>query len=171
MEKAAFVILITNFGEPEWPDDVDKESGTFTYYGDQRLPERGLTDTRIGGNRFLEWAFGRTHLQQRQQVPPVLCFEATADANGAPSMRFLGLAAPVAPAGASSEDLVAVWRLQDNRRFQNYRAQFAILDCGVVPWEWLDDLVAGIYSADSQHCPDAWRRWIDKRSAWVESLP
>ena len=34
----AFCVLVTNFGETEWPDSLDHENGIFTYYGDNRAP-------------------------------------------------------------------------------------------------------------------------------------
>ena len=32
----AFCVLVTNFGEHEWPDLLDRETGAFVYYGDNR---------------------------------------------------------------------------------------------------------------------------------------
>ena len=32
------LVLKTSFSDPNWPDALDDESGTFTYYGDKRAP-------------------------------------------------------------------------------------------------------------------------------------
>src|SRR2546430_14079660 len=34
--ECAFCVLVTNFGETEWPDSLERESGQFIYYGDNR---------------------------------------------------------------------------------------------------------------------------------------
>ena len=75
-------------------------------------------------------------------------------------MRFLGLAVPGAQNVQPADDLVAVWRTSDGERFQNYRATFTILDVGVVPRSWLDELVTGVVLGSS--CPEPYRAWVHK---------
>ena len=58
------------------------------------------------------------------------------------------------------QDLVAVWRLQDNLRFQNYCAVFTILREACVSRLWLRDLVDGVAPAESKRCPPSWRSWV-----------
>jgi hypothetical protein len=158
IEDCAFCILVTTFGESEWPDVMDRESGRFTYYGDNR--SNGLLhETAVGGNRLLRRAFDMLHRQQRDKVPPFLCFESTRRGTGM-YMRFLGLAAPGAQNMSPLEDLVAAWRVKGEDRFQNYRAIFTVLREDEVRKEWLDDLVNGVPPADSSRCPATWARWV-----------
>lgn len=46
--KVAYVVLFTTLNEIEWPDYLDKETGVFRYYGDNRHPGRDLLDTPKG---------------------------------------------------------------------------------------------------------------------------
>jgi hypothetical protein len=158
--NAAFIVLVTNFGETEWPDKLDIENGIFTYYGDNRRPGKDLHDTRIGGNRLLRQIFADLRNNQRVQIPPFLCFENLQNTNGS-FMKLLGLAVPGTATATSFDDLVAVWRTYDGKRFQNYRAIFTILKEELIDWRWLDDLVQGTISTDSRFCPITWRRWVD----------
>jgi hypothetical protein len=74
---------------------------------------------------------------------------------------FRGVLAPGAPDLGADEDLVAVRRSRQGKRFQNYRAKFTVLDIGTAPRAWLTDVL----SADplSANCPASWRRWVAGR--------
>lgn len=152
-------MLVTNLGETEWPDRLNPETGEFIYYGDNRSPGKAIGATPAGGNRLLEKVFNQVHHGERATVPPFVCFESFKGADGM-YMRFLGLAAPGGPNVSGLQDLVAVWRIKDNERFQNYRALFSVLAAETVTHDWLEDLVAGVPAADSKHCPLTWRRWV-----------
>lgn len=158
IESCAFCLLITTFGEAEWPDSLDYESGIFTYFGDKRS-EGDLHETTVGGNRFLRSMFNKLHVGQRNLIAPVLVFENYKGIDGA-YMRFLGLAAPGAQGLSAFDDLVAVWRIKDKNRFQNYRAIFTILKEDAVNRKWLEDMVNGVVPSESDHCPSIWRRWV-----------
>ena len=157
----AFCILTTTFGEHEWPDNLDPETGLFTYYGDNRKPGKELLDTWVKGNLLLEFLFHSLHLGKRELIPPMLCFESVQTEAGA-GMRFLGLACPGAQGVSALEDLVAVWRVKGKERFQNYRSLFTILDTAVVERNWLGDLVNGVSALESSTCPEVWRRFVNK---------
>jgi hypothetical protein len=157
--ECAFCVLVTNFDETEWPDALNRETGIFTYYGDNRSPGKQLDDTLVGGNRLLEYVFALLHAGKRNEIPPFLCFESFKDDAGT-QMRFLGLGCPGGETLSALEDLVAVWRVKGNMRFQNYRSLFTILRQETVSHAWLEDLVKGVGSTESTHCPDVWRRWI-----------
>lgn len=159
IENCAFCLLVTTFGEVEWPDSLDYETGIFTYFGDKRSPG-DLHDTTVGGNRFLRSTFNKLHTGQRQQIAPILVFENYKGSDGT-YMRFLGLAAPGAQGVSAFDDLVAVWRVKDRNRFQNYRATFTILREDVVQKAWLEDMVNGVSPSVSSNCPEAWHRWVD----------
>lgn len=157
--NCAFCILVTNFGETEWPDFLDRESGIFTYYGDNRSPGK-LEETAVGGNRLLRQVFELVHQHRRAEVAPFLCFEKFKDETGT-QMRFLGLACPGGQGLSHLDDLVAVWRVTGIERFQNYRAMFTILREDSVVKDWLEDMVGGTPAVESKYCPPAWKRWVE----------
>lgn len=72
---------------------------------------------------------------------------------------FLGLAVPGISDLRASEELVAVWRISGERRFQNYRARFTVLDVPVVRRAWIDSLISR--RSDIQLAPSAWRQWVE----------
>lgn len=159
IENCAFCVLITNLGETEWPDEINLETGLFTYYGDNRAPGNSIESTPVGGNRLLQSVFHKLHSQNRELVPPLLCFEVVKN-NMKSYMRFLGLAAPGAQGLSSVDDLVAVWKIKAAQRFQNYRAIFTIFKEETLSKAWLEDIVDGVNPSDSMHCPDSWSYWV-----------
>ena len=76
-------------------------------------------------------------------------------------MRFLGLAAPGGHGISYDDDLVPEWRTKDNKKFENYRAKFTIIDEPIIQRSWLEDMVNGIQSFESVHCPTLWKKWIE----------
>lgn len=158
INNCAFCVLITNFGEIEWPDKLDLETGQFIYYGDNRISGTVIDSTPVGGNRLLQTTFSNLHTQSRELIKPFLCFESVKD--GKSYMKFLGLAAPGAQGVSSVEDLVAVWKIKGQQRFQNYRSIFTILNEKAISRAWLDDIVAGIRPIDSINCPKSWSYWV-----------
>ena len=158
IEQLEIVVLTTTLSEPDWPDTIDRETGVFTYYGDNRRPGRALHDTPRKGNALLSQIFEDAHagVEGRRRVPPVFVFANTGEWR---DVEFLGLAVPGSSDLRSTEDLVAVWKLGEGRRFQNYRSRFTILDVGDIPRSWLNGLIAG--SADTASAPRAWSNWIE----------
>jgi hypothetical protein len=49
-DAVRLVVLYTSGAEPDWPDELDPYTGTFTYFGDNRSPGRELHDTWKRGN-------------------------------------------------------------------------------------------------------------------------
>lgn len=153
-ERPTLLVLTSNLGEPEWPDQLDETTGTFIYYGDNRHPGRLLHDTPRFGNQLLRQIFDWAHLGHRHLVPPILVF--TTETTGR-TFRFRGLAAPGSPALASTEDLVALWKTTEGQRFQNYKATFTLLDEAVVPRAWIHVVGQGQFS---ELAPNAWTAWV-----------
>ncbi|RQO61739.1 restriction endonuclease [Paucibacter sp. KBW04] len=154
-ERPTLLVLTSNLAEPEWPDQLDETTGTFTYYGDNRHPGRLLHDTPRFGNQLLRQIFDWSHLGQRHLVPPILVF--TTEASGR-TFRFRGLAVPGSPALAATEDLVALWKTSEGQRFQNYKAVFTILDEAVIARSWIH--AAGRGDASAAAAPGAWKAWM-----------
>jgi hypothetical protein len=153
-EQPRLVVLTTTLADPEWPDNLDPETGVFTYYGDNKKPGRELHDTPRYGNVLLRNMFDALHSGRRELVPPVLIF---ANAGQYRDMIFKGLAAPGVAGVSPLDDLVAVWKTTEGKRFQNYQAKFTVLDVSSLDRPWLDVLQAnGNWLADA---PAVWRKW------------
>jgi hypothetical protein len=153
------VVLTSTLSDPDWPDELDREAGVFTYYGDNKNPGRALHATPRNGNELLRRLFAATQSGGvgRTSVPPVLVFANTGEWR---DVRFLGLAVPGTSEQQVAEDLVAIWRTANGMRFQNYRARFTILDAPVLRRAWIEDIIAG--RPRSPLAPDAWQDWIEK---------
>lgn len=154
--------LYTTSAEIDWPDSLDLQTGVFTYYGDNRSPGRDLHDTQRGGNLLLRDVFQLTHGDERdrRKIPPFLLFEKSAPGR---QIVFRGLLAPGGAGLTGDDELTAIWRSSGGSRFQNYRAQFTVLDLARVTRNWLDDVLAG-NTNDSPHCPAAWASWVRGRT-------
>lgn len=157
--SCAFCVLITNFGELEWPDQINLETGIFTYYGDNRVPGAAIDSTPVGGNKLLQLTYENLHSNSRDLINPFICFEAVKTMEGS-YMKFLGIAAPGGQGISSVDDLVAVWKIKDKKRFQNYRAIFTILNEGEISKLWLEDLVDGVKPHKSKYAPASWSYWV-----------
>lgn len=157
-ELPRLIVLTSSQRDPDWPDEIDRENGIYTYFGDNKRPGRGLHDTPRFGNLLLRDMFERAHgsAQDRFSVPPVLIFTSTGEWR---DIRFAGLAVPGAENLDANSDLVAVWRLKEGQRFQNYQAKFTILDASQVSMQWIKEVKDG-YSL-GEACPPAWRLWVE----------
>jgi hypothetical protein len=160
LESLDLVVLTTILSDPDWPDDLDEETGVFTYFGDNKRPGRALHATPRNGNELLrrvfEWAHGVQ--EERKRVPPILVFSSAGEWR---DVIFIGLAVPGTTDLRQTEDLVAVWKTSRGRRFQNYRAKFTILDTPVVTRKWIIDIVQR--SPRTESAPPALREWLESR--------
>lgn len=156
LSRPKIVALITTGSDPDWPDSLDRETGTLTYFGDNKRGGRELHDTPRGGNALLrnlfEWSNGS--LLDRELVPPILVFGGTGEKR---NHRFLGLAVPGAPSVAPVDELVGIWRSTAGIRYQNYRALFTIIDAAVMDRAWIASLSTA--EPDIDLAPPAWRAW------------
>ena len=75
-DELRVVVLYTSGDHPDWPDSLDRETGQFTYFGDNRKPGKTLLDTPRGGNAILESSFTRARggAEQRRTLAPFLVF-------------------------------------------------------------------------------------------------
>lgn len=153
-QKYSYVVLYTTFNEPDWPDTLDSQTGTFTYYGDNRSP--GSTIHEKNGNKILRDAFHDLHSGQRRKIPPFFVFS---KGDGWDRI-FRGLAVPGNRLANQSEDLVALWKIRNGSRFQNYEATFTILDVDQIPQAWISDLKVGDYL--TKNTPEAWAEWRER---------
>lgn len=155
--KLDMVVLTSSLADPDWPDGLDRESGVFTYFGDNKEPGRGLHDTGRRGNELLRKVFedAQGGPKGRQRVPPIFIFSRSGAWR---DVTFLGLVVPGASELTLAEDLVALWRTKSGKRFQNYRARFTVLDAPVVSRGWINSVISG--KPLDEMAPAAWRRWV-----------
>lgn len=149
------VALITSGEDIDWPDTFNLETGSLTYYGDNKTGGRELHDTPRLGNVLLRNAFDLAH-GSRHNVAPFLVFRR--EGGSGRNYRFLGVAVPGSSGLDFSEDLVAIWRTKAGSRFQNYRATFTVLDTPRASRAWIADILAG--HPLSENAPDAWSSWV-----------
>ena len=93
-DAVRLVVLYTSGAEPDWPDELDPYTGTFTYFGDNRSPGRELHDTPRKGNLLLRdsvRARPRRAGRDGRKVPPFLLFDKPGTGR---DVRFRGLLAP-----------------------------------------------------------------------------
>lgn len=160
--KLHMLVLTSSMADADWPDSLDRETGVFTYYGDNKQPGREPHDTGRDGNLMLQKIFNaaRSGAEGRREVPPTFIFANTGTWR---DMTFMGLAVPGASDLDSSEELVAIWRTAGMQRFQNYRARFTVLDAPVISRAWIDSLIAANgdeASVDESNAPEAWLTWV-----------
>ncbi|MCG3772297.1 MAG: hypothetical protein JW384_03504 [Nitrosomonadaceae bacterium] len=154
------VVLYSSGDDKDWPDQLDLNTGQYTYYGDNKTPGHELHDTQRGGNRILRRVFELLHgsPSDRKLIPPFFVFRKLVTGNSTRSVQFKGLAVPGFFGASATEDLVAVWKSTGGQRFQNYRALFTILDSQVVPRSWIKTLATG--EACDTNAPKVWLDWV-----------
>lgn len=67
-------ILYSDLADPDWPDTLDMERGTFSYYGDNKRLGHDLHGTRRAGNALLRQMLDDLHSGRRDSVPTILIF-------------------------------------------------------------------------------------------------
>ncbi|WP_344074579.1 restriction endonuclease [Nocardiopsis metallicus] len=161
-------VLYSSTQEPDWPDDLDVQTGRFTYYGDNRRPGLDLHQTPRGGNLLLRDVFAAASgsADERDRIPPFLLFQ---KAGRGRDVRFRGLLAPGAAGLSSDDELVALWRSTRGQRFQNYRAIFTVLDTARVTRSWINELAEG--KTTGPHAPDVWLSWVKARHYQALTAP
>lgn len=160
-EEIIGLVLTSTGNEPDWPDELNPFSGTYTYYGDNRTPGKDLHDTKAGGNKSLARIFELAHESaiSRSKCPIILLFESTGTGR---DMVFRGLAVPGTRQHGPREDLVAIWKTYNGERFQNYRAIFSILNCGSVSGTWLREVFSNrVLDLNDSRVPAAYKDWVE----------
>jgi len=166
------VVLYSTREEKDWPDFLDPILGEYSYYGDNRKPGFELHETRPGGNKILRQSFEDIHTvpNLRNRVSPFFIFWKHPTRASNRSVQFKGLAVPGLFSRAGKEDLVAVWKNQSGQRFQNYLANFTILDEAEIKREWLKDILRG--DSLSVNAPHNWAQWVKTgRAASLRTIP
>lgn len=155
VEKPRLCVLYSELTHSDWPDELNPELGQFIYYGDNRKPGHQLHETRKKGNLILKNAFDQLHEGDRQSIPPFFIFTKVGDAGR--SVCFRGLAVPGSLRISQTDDLVAIWKSVDGKRFQNYKAIFTILDEPVISKDWVRSLQTD--QPDHSLAPNSFLKW------------
>ena len=116
------VVLYSTGEEIDWPDSVDLETGTITYYGDNRTPGKSVDSKR--GNKKIKAIFEALD-NNRNKIPPIFMVKKQIYPNKN-SIKFIGLLVPGSKK-QSNEDFVSMWNSKNGSRFQNYKIKFTIL--------------------------------------------
>ncbi len=156
-----YAVLYSSLSDTDWPDTLDISTGIFTYYGDNKTAGSLLHETKQGGNNLLRDVFSWLHAAPqaaRDKIPPLFVFTKLATKSGR-SVQFRGLVVPGARGVSVTEDLVAVWKSSEGKRFQNYRSTFTVLDVPVISRAWINDLMSG--NSLSENAPPSWRTWVN----------
>lgn len=135
-----YVVLYSSLADPDWPDYLDLKTGIFTYFGDNKKPGHELHDTKKKGNIILRNCFELLWKGKRTRIPPFFVFNKGMEGR---DVIFRGVAVPGGNGLEMTTSLVAIWKSQSDQRFQNYKAQFTILDVPVIKREWINDLNNG----------------------------
>ena len=125
------VVLYSTGAEGEWPDSLDEVGKSFTYFGDNRKPGNEIHSTPRGGNRLLRKWFDALASGRRHTVPLILGFRKALAAGGG-DVEFIGVLVPVGQSESQGEGLVVEQRQHPEGNFENYKAQFTVLNTGPV---------------------------------------
>ena len=156
-EQKDFCVLVTSMEDRAWPDRIDKYSGKFIYYGDNKTPGSEIHDKE--GNRILKHCFNQLHNGNFNNLFPFFIFKQLR--NSYRDIQFLGLAVPGHPNISSKADLVAEWGIENNERFQNYKATFSILNTEKVSREWIQSLIDSNENIELR--PEAYNKFIKNK--------
>lgn len=157
-DAPSLLVLVSSFSDLEWPDQLDRESGVLTYYGDNKKPGRALHDTPRFGNKLLKQVFSLAQSggDGRRMVPPILAFSQAAPYR---DKRFVGLVVPGSVSTSATEELTAIWKSYGDERFQNYRARFSVLEVGHIDASWLEERSRGRRGDAFE--PSVWSDWAE----------
>jgi hypothetical protein len=82
---------------------------------------------------------------------------------------FRGLVVPKTVQSDNTDDLIAVWRSTNGKRFQNYRAKFSVIDASEIDLRWISSILSG--NEKPELAPQAWTNWIKTGKIQVLEAP
>lgn len=155
-KKKHYAVLYTSGVEPNWPDNIDVASRTFTYHGDRRNADGDLHSTP--GNKFLETQYQLYTSAQREQLLPTFIFR-KANSRTPRAVQFIGLAAFGSSYVTASEVLSTYWCKVDDKQFLNYRVVYTILAEMFISRAWINDLLNGFLL--TPNTPPLYRNFVE----------
>lgn len=163
-KNIAYINIYTSGEDVNWPDYINKELGVVRYYGDNKKAGNSLRQTKANGNKYLERLFDCSDEFDWKNMP-VFAFKKYPTRKSNRSIQFVGLLVPNVVGVRQDELLKAIWRTDnEGNRFQNYEANFSILDTGMNPIkrEWIDALLTGASNQD-EFAPPVWLEYKKKQ--------
>ena len=158
-----FSVLTSTGREPEWPDELDVTTGTYKYYGDNRIPGQSLLETKQRGNLLLKDSFELAKSEnalERAKCPVFFIFEPGGVAR---DQIFRGLAVPSSASSEENFGLDIVTRTVDGQEFQNYEAKFTVLNEDLISGNWLRDSIdEGRLLMEHPDVPRSWQIWVEQ---------
>lgn len=122
-ESPKIVVLYTSLADDDWPDEIIHNK--VIYYGDNKSPGKEIHD--LPGNKALRSIFNNFYL--KGEYPLILLFSKGSEGF---DRIFQGVLIPGYVGLNEMEDLIAVWKTKDGKRFQNYKAVFSILPIDIL---------------------------------------
>lgn len=160
-KEIAYCVIFTTGKIEEWPDFYDKSTGTFIYYGDNRIPGNHYLNTKQKGNVFLKDIFNKAYdsVNSRINIPPIFVFESTGVGS---NVEFLGVAVPGVKGKTFEQSLQLETYGKPPNQFQNFKAHFTIinLEPSGVSKEWLAQL-KDINGDTLKSAPKEWINFVE----------
>jgi hypothetical protein len=119
-DNPSLIVLYTTLSDSDWPDSIIGDK--VTYYGDNKEPGKEIHE--LPGNNALRSLFNNYYVSKKQSFPPILLFS---KGETGFDRIFEGLLKPGYAQMGETEDLVAVWKTKEGKRFQNYKAFLTLL--------------------------------------------
>jgi len=164
-KNPAYLVLYTSGEDINWPDEINKEKGIVTYFGDNRKAGNKIDKTKKNGNKYLERIWGVSNDGSKLDIP-IFMFKKNPTFNSNRSVQFIGLLVPQVIGERNEALLNGIWRTDENgQRFLNYEARFSILNTGkeVITRKWIDSLITSPLKSDN-YAPKAWLKYKQSNS-------
>ncbi|RTX83764.1 restriction endonuclease [Staphylococcus piscifermentans] len=164
-KNPAYLVLYTSGEDVNWPDEINKEKGIVTYFGDNRKAGKQINETKKNGNKYLERIWGVNNEASKLDIP-IFMFKKNPTLSSRRSVQFIGLLVPQVIGERNEALLNGIWRTDENgQRFLNYEAKFSILNTGkdVITRKWIDSLITTPLTSD-EYAPKAWLRYQKTKS-------
>ncbi|MGK9185338.1 HNH endonuclease [Priestia filamentosa] len=158
--EIAYAVIFSTGKVKEWPDSLDKSTGTFVYYGDNREPGNHYLNTKQLGNSLLRDIFNKAYESEeaRKSIPPLFVFESTGIGC---NVEFLGVAVPGIKGKHRAQSLELKTFGEESNQFQNYKAHFTMINIEPegIRREWLAEL-KDINRDTHKYAPKEWLRFV-----------
>jgi len=159
--QTAYVALYSTNSHLQWQDSFDEENSIFSYYGDNINPYKGIKNTKLGGNKYLEEIFITcTTKSGREFLGPIFIFQKFPTFKSKRSVKYIGIAVPGNHLNPNEKCLNEINHEFDGQLVKNYLAKFSILKEEIVNLAWLDDCINNNYN--SLNAPLSWKIYIDQ---------
>jgi len=159
-EDIAYCVIFSKKNVQVWPNKYDETTGTFIYYGDNRVPGNHHLNTKQKGNAWLKEIFEKAYdsTESRKTIPPMFVFESTGVGQ---NVEFLGVAVPGIKGNTINQSLELKTFSDPQGQFQNYKAHLTMIKIEPegVNRAWLSQLKS-INSGSLKFAPKEWINFV-----------